>query len=25
MFLTRLRDPGAKLEQIIRRAKGLSI
>jgi knotted carbamoyltransferase YgeW len=25
MFLTRLREPGAKLEQIIRRAKGLSI
>jgi knotted carbamoyltransferase YgeW len=25
MFLTRLRDPGAKLEQIIRRAKDLSI
>jgi len=25
MFLTRLRDPGAKLEQIIRRAKSLSI
>jgi len=25
MFLTRVRDPGVKLEQIIRRAKGLSI